>query len=281
MGDIDEAKKKLMSSLGEELTKEYFKLLKQLLLFSNPITKIQFDQAARKLLVSDEQIRSHNGFILAFYEKITSPRVKGSRISSDKGYFEVADYMDYLPPSPSMPPPDVEHRSAAAELFLPDNGFIASRILVTAWEHDLEGADERVVDILTQACQMFVKNIVTAMLTRKAGYKIRDAKFQHGFSLPVPDPFIRNTHKIIDESQESKIEVAADSDGFIPSYKPSAEAAEQQAAFAYTCGKRKRADNRLTMKLLYDTVKADSRIVGLHSIQGINLIQMACQMEDP
>lgn len=118
------------------------------------------------------------------------------------------------------------------------------------------------------------------MLTRMEGYKIRDGMFQYGFGRPVPDPFIRNTHNIIDTTRESKVEVAEQDDSFTPAYRHSVEAAEQQAAFSFACGKRKKLDRKLTVKLLYDTVREDPRIVGLHSMRDINLVQMSLMMED-
>lgn len=280
MSDVQEAKEVLVQSLGEELSKQYFDLFKQLLRLRGGLTKIQFNNAARKLFTNEEQLHNHNNFMLLFYDRITSSETKALRNASDKGYFEAADYMDYLPQSPPVPPSDLEERSAASELFLPDSGFIINRIMVTSWEKRMDGAEEKVVDILVQACQMFVKNIITAMLTRLEGYKIRDGKFQYGFGLPVPDPFIRNTNNIIDSTKESKVEVAEDEDSFIPAYKHSIDVVEQQAAFSYSCGKNYKGVKKLTVKLLYETLREDQRIVGLHSIHDVNLLQMALLREE-
>ncbi|KAK4883100.1 hypothetical protein RN001_006419 [Aquatica leii] len=279
---MNEARKLLEASLGEDLRKQYFGLLKQWFLFSSSMTKMQFDSAVRNLLTTQEQIHRHNDFLLALYAKINNTRVKSTRSSYDKGYFEVADTIEYiLPPSPTyMLRPEVENRSAAAELFLPDNGFIASRIAVQAWESGLEGAEEGVTEIIVQACQAFVKNIISAMVSRKQGYKIRDGKFQYGFGLPVPDPCIRNTHHIIDHSQECKVEIAADDDSFVPANRPSLESAEQQAAFSFSCGQRKYSDGKLTLQLLYDTIREDPSIIGFHSVNNVNLFKLGLSLED-
>lgn len=66
----------------------------------------------------------------------------------------MADYMNYLPPSPPLPSTDTEYRSAAAELFLPDTGFITNRIMLASCEHELEGAEEKVIDVMVQASQV-------------------------------------------------------------------------------------------------------------------------------
>lgn len=118
------------------------------------------------------------------------------------------------------------------------------------------------------------------MISRKQGYKIRDGKLQYGFGLPVPDPFIRNTNHIIDTAQESKVEVSNDDDSFIPSCRPSLENAEQQAAFAFSCGKRKRSDGKLTIRLLYDTLRENPNIVGLTSVHNVNLLKTGLMLEE-
>lgn len=158
MDDLNEARRSLETVLGEDLKKQYFNLLKQWFLFSGAISKIQFDSAVRKLMMTDEQIRCHNTFLLTLLNKINSNRTKSARNTCDKGSFELADFTDYFaPPSPTfILPSEIENRSAAAELFLPDNGFITARIAVHAWENGLEGADEGVTDVIVQACQVYL-----------------------------------------------------------------------------------------------------------------------------
>lgn len=281
MNDLNQARKLLEQSLGDDLKKQYFALLKQWFLFSNSITKLQFDTAVRSLMTTDEQLHQHNDFMLALYGKINNTRVKSTRSTYDKGCFEMADSIEYLlPPSPTfMLRPEVENRTTA-ELFLPDSGFIASRIAVQAWENGLEGAEDGVTDIVVQACQTFIKNIVMAMIARKQGYKVRGGRFQYGFGSPIPNPFIRNTNHIIDTTQECKVEVATDDDCFIPATKASLEAAEQQAAFSYSCGPKQQSDGKLTLQLLYDTIREDPSIVGYHSIYKINLFRIGLMLED-
>lgn len=278
MNDLNEARKNLELTLNEDLKKQYYDLLKQWLTFKDPITKLEFDSSVRKLLTTEEQHKYHNIFLLALFEKVHSSRPKSYRSTSDKGSFELADY---TPSSPTMTPPDFENRSAAAELFLPDSGFVATRIAIHAWENGLDGADEKVAEFLVHACQTFVKNIITAMVSRKEGYKIREKRFQYSYGMPVPDPFIRNSNNIVDNSQEPKIEVAENDDSFEPAFRNSLEVTEQQVAFSYSCGKRKYSDGKLTVKLLYDTLRENKNIIGLHSVHSLNLLKMGLYVEDP
>lgn len=281
--DLNETRKELESSLTEEQKKEYFALLRKWFLFSSPINKDTFDSNVRKLLVTEEQIRCHNFFLLAILAKCSSNnRPKNTRLSNEKGGFEYIDYSDYIQPSsPStVPPSDFENRSAAAELFLPDSSFVSCRVAIVAWENGMQGANERVTELMVHSCQVFVKNIITAMISKKKGYKVRDGKFQFGFNLPIPDPFVRNTNNIIDDSLESKVEVVDEEDTFRPKYKQSLERVEQNIAFAYSCAKKPRFDNTLSVKLLYDTIRDNPSILGLHTINSTNLFKLSLQLSD-
>lgn len=281
--DTNEARKNLELCLSEDLKKEYFSLLRQWFSFSAPLTKEEFDRSVRKLLVTEEQIRCHNNFLRAILSKNSSNhRPKSMRSTIDKGVFECADFSEYIQPSsPSMlPPSDLKNVSAAAELFIPDSVFVASRIAVMAWENGLEGADDNVTELIVHACQVFVKNIITGMISRHKAYKIRDGKFQYGFNQPIPDPFVRNFNNVFDDTQESKVEVVNGDDSFRPKCKMSLENAEQETAFAYSCAKKRKLDNVLSVRLLYDTMRENPKMLGLHSIQSVNLFKLGLQLDE-
>ncbi|KAJ8928153.1 hypothetical protein NQ314_019300 [Rhamnusium bicolor] len=183
--ELNEARKNLEACLSEELRREYFALLRQWFLISTPITKDDFDKRVRKFLVTKEQIRCHNDFLLAIISKSRSDnRPKNIRTTNEEGVFECADFSEYVQPC-SPPPSDLENRSASAELFMPDRGFIASRIAVIAWENGLEGADENVTDLVVHACQVFVRNIIMAMISRKKDIKLG----MESFSLDLITPY--------------------------------------------------------------------------------------------
>lgn len=217
--------------------------------------------------------------MLALLSKRSTTRIKNTRTTSDKCLFECAEYSDYVQPSSPTLPLEYENRNAASELFMPDSGFMSTRIALVSWEMGLNGAEDSVTEILVHACQVFVKNIITAMISRIKGYKVRDGKFQYGFNLAVPDPFLRNYQNVIDEGQESKVDVLEDEDTFIPKSKPSLEALEQQAAFAYACSKRKNIDHTLNVKLLYRTIRENPHLLGLYEMQSIGLLRLGLQMD--
>lgn len=290
--------------MDEDMQKRYFDKLGECFLFKSPLTKDEFNREVRKFLTTDEQIHCHNYYLLALMtsegssnsSSITSTTNTNSRKNTsnggsklmnalEAGLFECADIYDYIEPSSPtttmLPPSECESRSAASELFMPDSGFVTMRIALTALRNGLNGADANVTDLMVHACQAFVKNILMAMAARIKSYKVRNARFVYGFNYPVPDPLIRNCDNVVDETRDSKVEVAGDgrADSFAPKCRTSLENAEQRVAFAYSCAKRRRSDNMLTVRLLYDTLRDNPHLLGSHEMQSVNLLKLSVQLE--
>lgn len=266
---------------NDAFRQEYFEVLRRWFLIQSPITRREFDIEVRKFLVNEDQIRCHNYFVLALLAQRTRSRSKNMRTTTDKGVLEGPEFGDYvMPASPLMVKEEYENRNAAAELFMPDSVFISTRISIVSWQNGLDGAEENVTDVITHACQDFVKNIISAMVSKLKGYKVRDNKFQYGFNLPIPDPFIRNYGNVLDETQKSKNIVVDGEDTFIPKNKPSLDVVEQQAAFAYSCSKRKRSNNTLTVKLLHEVLTENPQILSLHRLFNVNLFKLGLQIDE-
>ncbi|CAH1961960.1 unnamed protein product [Acanthoscelides obtectus] len=264
--DLNEARKNLDEVLSDDLRKEYFALLRKWLSFTSNMDNDEFNEAVKKILVTNEQIQCHNKYMYYILYKVNS----------------IPSPTTTSMPSSSMPVNvDYEIRSAAAELFVPDSGFMTSRISVAAWMNGMEAADPACTDLLLHACQVFIKNIITAMISKKKGYKIRERKLQYGFNQPIPDPLLRNYNSLEDYSQENKVEVEEDCDYFKPMCKLSLERAEQQMAFAYTCaGGKTSSDNLLTTKLFYSTLRDNPKLLGSHSIQSVALFKLGLHIDD-
>lgn len=263
----------LESALGEERMKQYKYVLEQWFKFCKPITKTVFESELRKVLTTEEEIRMHNSYMLSEFRRDYVIKV-------ETGIFKHADYTDYVPnPTPEdVPPPELEYRSASSEVFMPDSAFMKMRIMLHIWENKLKGAEEGVSELMVHACQVFVKNIITAMITRKEGYKIRDKKLQCGFGIPIPDPFIRKHSNVANEEPETS--EAANVSSFVRTPRVPLEAAEHEAIFAYSCRKRKHSDDKLTVQLLYDTLRENPKIVGLHSVHSLNLLKISLQLDE-
>lgn len=265
-----EALKSLESSLGKERMDKYMYVLQQWFRCGKPITKTAFESELRKVLTTDEEIRRHNNYMLFVFR---------SELVTKQTVFEYADYTNYVQNSSpdDVPPPEIEYRSVSTDSYMPNSRFMKSRIMLHLWENKLEGAEEGVADLMVHACQVFVKNIITAMITRKEGYKVRDRKLQCGFGIPVPNPFIRNSNNLLETAGSSN---ATNVSNFVPVPQASLETAEHEAIFAYSCRKRKRSDNKLTVQLLYDTLREDPTIVGLHSIHSENLLKASLYLNE-
>lgn len=275
MTDINEARRALEQSLGD-LNSKYFDLLRQWFRLSKPMSKMEFETELRKLLTSSEQIRQHNIYMHSIHHKSYATAVKTKENTPRVVAFEIADFTEYVrSASPeALPPVELEYRSAASDLVVPDLNFMRSQVALHAWENGLDGAEDGVAEFMVHACQTFIKNIVTAMVTRKSGYRIRNGKLQHKFGIPVPDPFVRNTNNLRRNGDHTRDE------GFVPVSRVPYESVEHENAFEYSCSKRRRTDGKLTVELLYETLKENPEIVGLHSIQSVNLLKLGMILDD-
>lgn len=78
--------------------------------------------------------------------------------------------------------------------------------------------------------QAFLKNIITAMITKAKGYKIRDNKFQYNFNMPIPDPYLRNYKNVVEEPFDYAMDV--DLESTASQNKISLKQTEQEVAYS-------------------------------------------------
>lgn len=248
--DLNLARKNLVASLGEN-GKIYFEKMK--LWFQMKTTKEEFDCEARNLMTED-QVHLHNEFLLCLFNKVrglaavTPIKIDRDKISkerrlrlkrkykTDKSNFEPADmYVEVLgqASSPVGDEPIGANRSSAQELVLPDRTFVLARLMLAAWENNMDGADENTAHIVIAATQIFLKNILTAIFTRRKGYAVRDSTFIYNIGEPVPSSWKRNS-MYINPLNSGPTEIM-EPYGQIPASKLSFEEAEQATAFSYAC----------------------------------------------
>ena len=96
--------------------------------------------------------------------------------------------------SPVGDEPIGANRSSAQELVLPDRTFVLARLMLAAWENNMDGAEESTAHIIIAATQIFLKNILTAIVTRRKGFSVRDDSFIYKIGEPVPSSWKRNTN---------------------------------------------------------------------------------------
>lgn len=53
-----------------------------------------------------------------------------------------------------VPPAELEYRSAASELFVPDSNFVKARLAIYSWENKLQIPEENVVDLIVHASRV-------------------------------------------------------------------------------------------------------------------------------
>ncbi|XP_012270832.1 transcriptional adapter 1-like isoform X2 [Orussus abietinus] len=160
------------------------------------------------------------------------------RYKTDKSNFEPADmYVEVLGQvsSPVGDEPIGANRSSAQELVLPDRTFVLARLMLAAWENNMDGAEESTAHIVIAATQLFLKNVLTAILTRRKGYSVTEGTFIHNIGEPVPCSWKRNTAYIPQMSNYNAPIRIADPDGQVPSIKRNVEEAEQVTAFTMAC----------------------------------------------
>ncbi|XP_052751636.1 transcriptional adapter 1-like [Galleria mellonella] len=293
------ARRKLSEVLGETSSK-YFNSMKQW--FRMKLTKEEFDAEARAMLSSD-QVRYHNEFLLALLNKVeglaetsltiaqekasshnrNSRRHKRSSRTSEKSNFEQADLLEYLPPNSPPGAGSDGVKYAAQEIFLPDHALVVGRFMLAAWELGLEGADDDAADIIVVATQNFLKNVISAVISQRKGYKIRQKHFMYDVGCDVPNMWLRNSSKLYDPQFEGRVNVDDGADALGPRCPPTIDEVEQSAAFEIACSvpNTEPNDDKLTIDEFYNTLLTHKNVIACHSVYAVNMERLALMLNHP
>lgn len=283
------AKQALMEALGD-CSGKYLANMK--LWFRQKWTKEMFDLECRKLFTR-EQMHLHNQFLLAILNKIdtvlppvavpplaissniripssTTRKRKRPRLT-DHLTFDTAEPLDYLPEENLASRPDngqpLQERYCVQELFLPDNGLVLGRLLIGAWEVGLSNVDESCAEMIGQAVQVLLKNILMAILMKRKGYKTTSGgEFAYDFGAPVKDIFTRNTVTRA-KIDDSPIEL----DKEITSMNLPMRVSDSTVVLAGCEELYHRPQKRITTLDLYLTLHNDRSVIPSHSIHSINM----------
>ncbi|KAI4495912.1 hypothetical protein M0802_008318 [Mischocyttarus mexicanus] len=288
--ELSLARKNLAASLGDN-AKIYFEKMK--LWFQMKTTKEEFDCEARNIMTED-QVHLHNEFLLCLFNKVRGLAVaipnrktdkdkivKEKRLrlkrkyKTDKSNFEPADiYAEVLnqTSSPVGDEPIGANRSSAQELVLPDRTFVLARLMLAAWENNMDGAEENTAHIVIAATQIFVKNILTAILTKKKEFSVKEGSFIHSIGNPVPCSWKRNTAYIIKPSDYSPTEII-DPYGQVPATRQNFEEAEQATAFSFACSLQTTSSSLRPVNIadLQRTLKVHKNLISNHTIYATNM----------
>ena len=160
----------------------------------------------------------------------------------------------------------MQERYCVQELFLPDNGLILGRLLIGAWQSGLANVDESCAEIISQAVQVLLKNILTAILMKKRNYKTtHGGNFAYDFGAPAKDIFTRNT------VTRAKIDDAPiELDKEITSMNLPRRVSDATVVLAACEELYPRTPKRITTLDLYLTLQ-DRSVIPSHSIHSINM----------
>ncbi|XP_045763968.1 transcriptional adapter 1-like [Maniola jurtina] len=292
-------RRKLNDALGDKSTK-YFNHMKQW--FRMKLTKEEFDTEARALLSLD-QVRYHNEFLLALLNKVeglaetsitiardkaishnrNSRRHKRSSRTSEKSNFEPADLLEYLPPNSPPGAGSDGVKYAAQEIFLPDHALVVGRFMLAAWELGLEGADDDAADIIVVAVQNFLKNIITAVISQRKGYKLRNKRFMYDLGGDMPNMWLRNSSLLYDPQNEGRVDLDDSVDALGPRCPPTIDEVEQSAAFEIACSgpSTEPNDDKLTIEEFYNTLLTHKNVIACHSVYAVNMERLAVMLNHP
>lgn len=211
MSDVETARKKLLEALGE-YAERYWSNMK--LWYKQKISKDTFDTEAFELLGLGK-ITYHNQFMLSILARcqavaatpaitpskplqksstksvhIRKPRVKPrvKQPSSDAHRFHPYDQMDSVPQLIAKGD-DHDIRLCSQELVLPDIATLHGRLFLGAWDVGLDSITDETAPLMSQALEVHLKNILSAVIARRKNFKVRDGgNFRHRYTTVMPRP---------------------------------------------------------------------------------------------
>ncbi|KAK3546709.1 hypothetical protein QTP70_032210 [Hemibagrus guttatus] len=306
--ELELAKKNLTDAIGDNI-KHYWANLK--LWFKQKISKEEFDVEARRLLGHDN-VHVHNDFLLAILTRcqiiVSTPAdVPGSlqwsggsaskpaKPKGKKKFSSVRQKFDhrFQPQNPlggaqtfSPREPGAEEQEmmklSAHTLLLPTRGQLEARMMVTAFEMGLDNVTEDAVSTVVCALEVHLKDLITAVVSRRKAYRLREGHFQYAFGSDVaPQPYLKNSlaayHTITEYPPPSASLPAA------PPPQVSPDDAEQQAAFLLACSGSS-APAPLPPINMYDLLEAlqvHRSVMPSHTMYALNMERILVRLWHP
>ncbi|XP_052790026.1 transcriptional adapter 1-like isoform X2 [Mya arenaria] len=283
--DLITAKKNLAEVLGEEW-KSYLFHLKQW--FRMKIAKEEFDKEARKLLQA-KTVHLHNEFLLAIFSKChtlsastipkSPPPVSSSGKLLKKGKLKRkptairSSFQRFVPVNPmscAVPATykDVKDMEfAGREMCLPDVSMLQGRLLVCAWEVGLTNIDEAVASLVMQALEIQLKNIISEMISRRAGYRMREKRFRYSFGEPAPNPYTRYSQLLQDRTTNSEATTISSQGHHQPARRFPEDVTEGYRAQVLACGGQGPEPRApATLFNLLETLQTCKNVISSHSV---------------
>ncbi|XP_074544560.1 transcriptional adapter 1 isoform X1 [Halichoeres trimaculatus] len=311
--ELEVAKKNLTDAIGDNV-KHYWANLK--LWFKQKISKEEFDVEARRLL-AQENVHVHNDFLLAILTRcqiiVSTPgsgegagplqwqggvtskpgKPKGKKKCSSRQKFDHR-FQPQNPLSAAQPfsPREIgagggggeeeELRLSAHTLLLPTRGQLEARMMVTAFELGLDNITEDSVNTMIHAVEHHLKDVLTAVITRRKAYRLRDGHFPYAFGSDVtPQPYLKNSLAAYHSVTECPPPSASLAAGPPPQVSP--DEAEQQAVHLLACS----ADMLpaplppISMFDLLEALQVHHSVMPSHTMYALNMERILTRLWHP
>ncbi|KAI8440036.1 hypothetical protein MSG28_001470 [Choristoneura fumiferana] len=173
-------------------------------------------------------------------------------------------------------------QNGVQEVFLPDHALVVGRFMLAAWELGLEGADDEAADLIVVAVQNFLKNVITAVLSQRKGYKLRNKHFMYDVGGDMPNMWLRNSAKLYDPQNDGRVDVDDAADALGPRCPPTIDEVEHSAAFEIACSAPMEPnDEKLTIDEFYNTLLTHRNVIASHSVYAVNMERLAVILNHP
>ncbi|XP_067662046.1 transcriptional adapter 1-like [Haliotis asinina] len=290
--DLNVARKNLSDALGDSM-KLYLHNLKSW--FKQKISKEDFDLEARNLLREDA-VHLHNEFLLAIIARCqvsssttvskekclssstsTPSKLKKGKIKRKIPGGRANLQQRFVPVNPTTHAHKVTTRSVddgvtplgfmSRDCLLPDISLMHGRMLVCAWESDLQDVASLTVKLLIQAVETQLKNIISLVLARRSGFKLREKKFRYGMGAQIPNPYLRQTQLMDQTTSESYATAITPTGHHAPSIKSSLDVGEEVAVHHLATSHQPAEDmGPISLYDLLDTLKLYRSSIPSHSV---------------
>ncbi|XP_030631653.1 transcriptional adapter 1 [Chanos chanos] len=303
--ELEIAKKNLTDAIGDNV-KHYWANLK--LWFKQKISKEEFDIEARRLLAQDN-VHVHNDFLLAILTRcqiiVSTPEGAGSlqwasgsaskpgKPKGKKKFSSVRQKFDHRfqpqnplsaaqPFSPREGSEEEELRLSAHTMLLPTRGQLEARMMVTAFELGLDNVTEDAVSTMACAVEVHLKDVITAVVSRRKAYRLRDGHFPYAFGSDVtPQPYLKNSVAAYHTVTEYPAPSASLPAGPPPQVSP--DEAEQQAALLLACSGDTvpTALPPINMFDLLEALQVHRRVMPSHTMYALNMERVLARLWHP
>lgn len=175
-----------------------------------------------------------------------------------------------------------ELRLSAHTLLLPTRGQLEARMMVTAFELGLDNITEDAVSTMVYAIEQHLKDVLTAVITRRKAYRLRDGHFPYAFGNDVtPQPYLKNSLAAYHSVTQCPPPSASLPAGPPPQVLP--DEAEQQAVHLLACS----ADSLpaplppVSMFDLLEALQVHHGVMPSHTMYALNIERILSQLWHP